>query len=209
MGGAGIVQVVIASVSGWLVAEASLSPALALIVSGAVATVGPPAQADATNSGASHSGGQIYGPPIPAAPPQPKPLQVVEDNCKSSDPGEIVVCAEKPEGYRIDPTVMEAQQQAEAASRSANAIVPTAQASCSASPSGCGTGLEGLDLLNVAVVVGTMAVRAAKGDDWTKAFKTGGPDEYQLYKEAKQRREAHHAEREAAAKNGRRLRFVQ
>ena len=185
-----------------------MSPAFALILSGAVTTAEPLAPADAIVSGASHSGSQLYGPLVPAAPPEPKPLQVVEDNCKSRDPDEIVVCAEKPEGYRIDPSVMGAQREAENASRSASAAVPAAQASCSASPSGCGSGLEGLDLLNVAVVLGTMAVRAAKGDDWTKAFKTGGPDEYQLYQQAKRRREAHDAEREAAAKNGQKIRFV-
>ena len=187
--------------------EVFLSPAFALLVSGAVATAEPPASADDSSS-RSNSAGQIYGPPIPAAPPEPKPLQVVADDCKSREPGEIVVCAEKPESYRIDPSVMEAQQQAESASRSASAAVPVAQASCSASPSGCGTGLEGLDLLNVAVVVATVALRAAKGEDWTKAFKTGGPDEYQLYQEAKQRREAHDAERKAAEKTGRKLRFA-
>ena len=184
-----------------------MSPAFALILSSAVTFAEPLAPADAIVSSASHSGSQLYGPAIPSAPPETK-LQVVEENCKSRDPDEIVVCAEKPEGYRIDPSVMEAQREAENASRSASAAIPAAQASCSASPFGCGTGLEGLDLLNVAVVVGTMAVRAAKGEDWTKPFKTGGPDEYQLYKQAKERREAHDAERKAAAKNGQRIRFV-
>jgi hypothetical protein len=64
---------------------------------------------------------------------------------------------------------------------------------------GCGTGLEGMDLANVAIVAGTMAIKAAKGEDWTKAFKTGGPDEYQLYLQAKQEREAREAERRQAA----------
>ena len=86
--------------------------------------------------------------------------------------------------------------------------MPTAQASCSASPSGCGTGLEGLDLLNVALVVGKIAVTATKGNDWTKYFKTGGPDEYQLYLQAKQRREAQEAEQLAAAKKGLKTRVV-
>jgi hypothetical protein len=48
------------------------------------------------------------------------------------------------------------------------------------------------------MVVGTAAVRAAKGEDWAKVFRPGGPDEYQLYREAKQRREAA-AEKRAAA----------
>jgi hypothetical protein len=63
---------------------------------------------------------------------------------------------------------------------------------------GCGTGLEGLDLANVAVVVGTMAVKAAKGEDWKKAFRQG-PDEYQLYLQARHQRDAREAERAEAA----------
>jgi hypothetical protein len=63
---------------------------------------------------------------------------------------------------------------------------------------GCTKDLSSLDLANVAVVVGTTAIRAARGDDWTKAFRTGGPDQYQLYQQAKRRRDAE-AEQQAAA----------
>jgi hypothetical protein len=63
---------------------------------------------------------------------------------------------------------------------------------------GCTKDLSSLDLANVAVVVGTTAIRAARGDDWTKAFRTGGPDQYQLYRQARRRREAEAEERAAA-----------
>jgi hypothetical protein len=66
-------------------------------------------------------------------------------------------------------------------------------------PMGCGTGLGGLDLANAAIVIGTAAIKAAKGEDWTKDFKTGSSDEYQLYLQAKQRREAQAEERAAIA----------
>jgi hypothetical protein len=69
---------------------------------------------------------------------------------------------------------------------------------CSGSPSGCTKDLRSLDLANVAIVAATTAVRAAKGDDWAKVFRAGGPDQYQLYQEAKQRREAAAANRAAA-----------
>jgi hypothetical protein len=61
-----------------------------------------------------------------------------------------------------------------------------------------GKDLKSLDLANLAVVVGTAAVRAAKGEDWAKVFRPGGPDEYQLYQQAKQRRDIA-AEARAAA----------
>jgi len=118
--------------------------------------------------------------------------------CQSRNAKDIVVCTQRLQPYRLDPAVNEASRQVEANSRSAIAAVPPAQAICAAQPSGCGNGLASLDLMNVAIVVGTAGVRAATGEDWTKAFKTGGPDEYRLYQEAKQMREAQDAERAAA-----------
>lgn len=105
------------------------------------------------------------------------------------------MCAQQRPAFRPDHDVSQAGRQAHDNSRSATVAVPAAQASCASSPRGCGTGLENLDLANVALVLGTAAVRAAKGEDWKKAFKTGGPDEYQLYLEAKRLRVARAAER--------------
>jgi len=62
---------------------------------------------------------------------------------------------------------------------------------------GCGKGLESMDLANAARVVGTMAVKAATGNDWTRPLRPAGPGEYQRYQEAKQRRQEHAAERAA------------
>ena len=138
-----------------------------------------------------------YGPPVPVP---VKAAKSVADPCRSQDSRDIVVCAQRKQGLRIDTDVVDARRQAESNARAATATVPAAQANCSATPQGCGTGLAGLDLANVALVVATTAVKAAKGEDWTKALKPGGPDEYQLYLQAKQEREAREQEaRDAAA----------
>jgi hypothetical protein len=143
------------------------------------------------------AGGVSAAPPAPAESAAHAPAQASVDSCRSQDPHDIVVCAQRGHGYRLDSNVMDARREAESRSRNATAALPLAQAVCSAAPSGCGNGLEGLDLVNVAFVAGTMAVKAAKGKDWTGALGTGGPDEYQLYLQAKREREQHEADRAA------------
>lgn len=161
---------------------------LILIWSGIVANAAAPALLVSTQAAttATH--------PANEPPPPPAPNEV----CASRDSNSIVVCAQRPQGYRIDPSVMEARRQVETNGRSATSAAPPAQAVCSTQPTGCSKNLGSLDLVNVALVAGTTAVRAAEGKDWTRTFKTGGPDEYQLYKEARQRREAQEAARTVA-----------
>jgi hypothetical protein len=98
----------------------------------------------------------------------------------------------------VDPDVLEAEHESESNSRSAASAVPPAQSSCALSKAGCTKDLSSLDLANAAIVTATTVVRAAKGEDWTKAFRTGGPDEYQLYQQAKRRHEAEAQARAAA-----------
>ena len=170
-----------------------MSPALLLIFAGAASATapGPAAVSQAAPSATlealsdSRSGSRKVDAPA-------------DRQCQSHDAGNIVVCAQRPQGYRLDPSVMEANQEVVSNSRSASSAVPAAQAACGMVMV-CGKGLESLDWANVAIVVGTMGVRAAKGQDWTKAFKTGGSGEYQLYQQAKQRRETRDAARAAAA----------
>lgn len=150
-----------------------MSPALMVIFAGTTASVSP----------------------APTAPPVSLAVQVA---CPSQDPDKIVVCAQRAQPYRLDPSVSQAHAEAEMNARTATSTTPVAQAVCSASPAGCGLGLEGLDLANVAIVAGTAAVRAAKGKDWRSSFRAGGPDEYQLYQQAKQNREARLEERASA-----------
>lgn len=110
-----------------------------------------------------------------------------------------MVCAQRSQPYRLDPSVIDAEREKQAIDRSATSPAPPAQAICATQPVGCGDRMDNLDLANVAIVAGTMAVRAAKGEDWAKALRTGGPDEYQLYRQAKQRRDAQRDQRAAAA----------
>ena len=123
--------------------------------------------------------------------------------CVSPNPRNILVCGKRGQEYRVDPDVMQANREVQTNERSATSATPPAQAVCSRQPvrppPGCGEGLGSLDLVNVAIVVGTTAVRAAKGEDWKGIFRPGGADEYQLYQQAKRERDARDAERAAAA----------
>jgi hypothetical protein len=118
--------------------------------------------------------------------------------CPSEEGRNILVCAQRRHPYRLDSDVLEAGRKAESNSRSATAAIPPAQAVCAASPAGCGNGLGSLDLANVAIIAGTMAIDAASGRDWLKPFRPGGPGEYQLYQQAKKMRETQETERAAA-----------
>ena len=117
------------------------------------------------------------------------------------EPGEIFVCAPKPQGYRIDPDVLDADR----AKRRGKLKRPERMVdnSCaSVGPFGC-TGLAGggIDLLGAAMVLGSMATKAIRGENVGKMFNTTPePTEYDLYKEAKREREAKEAEAAAAAK---------
>lgn len=119
-------------------------------------------------------------------------------NCEPQTARDVIVCAERRQGYRIDPNVTDAARQSAAARSSATSSQPTAQAACASQPTGCAGGLASLDLVNVAEVATTAAVKAARGKDWKTAFERG-PDEYRLYVEAKRQREALEAQRAAQA----------
>ena len=171
-------------------------PAIVVVLGGAITSVEP-------GLAALTEAAPFETPPhtmnVSAAPASAPRAELPNASCQSQDARSITVCAQRPQGYRLDPTVTEASREAEQRSRSATSAVPAAQAVCSTSPTGCPARLRSLDWANVAFVVATTAVRAAKGEDWTKAFKTGGStDEYQLYQQAKQRREARDTERAAA-----------
>ena len=117
------------------------------------------------------------------------------------EPGEIFVCAPRPQGFRIDPDVLEADR----AKRRGKLKRPERMVdnSCaSVGPMGC-TGLAGggINLLGAAMVLGTMATKAIRGENVGHMFITDRqPTEYELYQEAKRAREAKEAEASAAAK---------
>ena len=135
------------------------------------------------------------------APPAAKADNGCGPTPRDIEPGEIFVCAPKPQGYRIDPDVLEANR----AKRRAKLKRPErmADTSCaSVGPFGCtGLGAAGIDLLGAAMALGTMATKAIRGENVGEMFVTDRkPTEYELYMEAKREREAKEAEEAAAAK---------
>ena len=134
----------------------------------------------------------------------PPPAAKADNGCgpipPGIEPGEIFVCAPKPQGYRIDPDVFEANR----AKRRGKLKRPErmADTSCaSVGPFGCtGLGAGGIDLLGAAMVLGSMANKAIRGENVGEMFVTDRkPTEYELYVEAKRQREAKEAEEAAAA----------
>ncbi len=117
----------------------------------------------------------------------------------TTEPGEIFVCAPRPQGYRINPDILEARRQL----RSGPPKRPERMKdnSCaSVGPAGCIGAGAGIDLFGAAITAATMAARAARGENVGKMFvTTPQPSEYQLYLEAKRIREAKEAEAAAAA----------
>ena len=141
-----------------------------------------------------------------AAPPEPaKAVTKSADACKpgqrAANPNEIVICAEHSGGYRLNPDVMEARREIRSGGR------PTRpgpggmkDGTCAVGPMGCGP-QAGINLVGAALTAAEMARRLAAGKEVGSMFLTDPhPSEYQLYREAKERREAEEAEKAARAK---------
>jgi len=162
------------------------------------------ASVPATETPAATGGTQpTYGPnsvsskpdPIRVTAPTPDPV------CQSREQqGQIVICAPRPQGYRLNPDVMEAKRE----KRSGGAPKPpeyrTKDNSCQVvGPMGCFN--AGVNLLAAAATAAEMAKRLAEGKEIGSMFVTDPhPDEYHLYLMAKARREAREAEEAVAAK---------
>lgn len=141
----------------------------------------------------------------PNPPPPAKKTSAAAESCipgqRSTNPNEVVICATKIEGYRIDPDVLEARRE-----RRNDAGRPTRPGPSSARPVDCATigpmGCRGGPVINLAAAALTaaqMATRLADGKEIGSMFVTDPrPSEYQLYLAAKARREALEAERSAA-----------
>src|SRR6476469_1193838 len=109
----------------------------------------------------------------------------------------IVVCTQRPQGYRIDPDVLEARRKIKndhgRPVRPGGKVIPDC-AHVGTAP--CMVG--GVDLLAAAVTAAAMAKRAASGEEIGSMFVTDPhPSEYQLYQMAKARREAEEADKAA------------
>ena len=147
-----------------------------------------------------------YGPtpPPPAAkakpkPAAPKPVEGCRTPPPSHDATEIIVCAERPQGYRLDPDI----QTAKRAMRNDRRGKPTAHmkdTNCaSVGPAGCIGAGAGINLLGAALTAVQMADKLSRGESIGGMFvTTPEPTEYDLYVAAKRQREAEEAA--AAAK---------
>ncbi len=140
-----------------------------------------------------------YGPPAPAPPPKPT-VKRAEEGCATTTPKadarEIVVCAERPQGYRLDPDVIEAKREMRSGRRKPPERF-TDNNCAMIGPMGCRF-VPGINLVDAALTLATMVDKAVRGENVGRMFITDPqPDEYQLYLEAKRRREGRQA---AAAK---------
>jgi hypothetical protein len=158
------------------------------------------AQAATAEPASDPPGSAVYGPvqpapPRPAVKPQSQPCKMPDVKSET-----IVVCAPKMEGYRIDPDVLEAQRAKKNRNkpRRPERLVDTSCATIG--PMGCRGG-AGIDIFQAAAVLATMAGKISKGENVGEMFITDPePSEYQLYQEAKRRREAKEAEQAALAR---------
>ncbi len=136
----------------------------------------------------------------PASPKEPIKTAPMTDACKTppptADSREIVVCAIKPDGYRLNPDVMKAKREARSGGRPVRpGQVPSGNSCATVGPMGC-RGVPTINLIAVAATAAQISERMAKGQEIGSIFETDPhPSEYQLYLEAKKEREAKEAEK--------------
>ena len=168
---------------------ASLAQAAAVAASSAQPAA---PQTDAVVSGPSNA---------PSAPNRPtNPNDACNPPAPSADSREIVVCAIRPEGYRLNPDVIEAKRQMKSGGRPVRrGDVPSGNECKTVGPMGC-RGVPSVNLLAVAATAAQISERLAKGQEIGSVFETTpSPSEYQLYLQAKKEREARQAEKAALA----------
>lgn len=156
---------------------------------------------------AQSAGAASYGPAAPAPPPKKAQTAATAasapNSCvpgrRTSNPNEVVICAPRIEGYRLNPDVMEARREIHSGGR------PTRPGPMGARPRDCAVGpwacgpQAGINLVGAALTAATMLKKAVSGENVGQMFVTDPhPSEYQLYLAAKARREAREAETSAA-----------
>ena len=151
-----------------------------------------------------------FGPAATAATaPEGARSKQAQSECKTPavpDPNsrEIIVCAVKPNGYRLDPDVVTANRLKKKGEsvRPRNPHESYADHSCATvGPMGC-RGQPTIDIFTAAATVAMMAERLSKGQDIGEMFKTrpqDGSTDYQLYLQAKAEREEKEADKAAKA----------
>jgi hypothetical protein len=126
------------------------------------------------------------------------PAVVPECPAPRSDSQTIVICTERPQGYRLNPDVMEARRETKSAgrpNRPGGKIIPDCT---NVGPAPCVS--AGINLIGAALTAAQMAQRLATGQEVGSMFVTDPhPSEYQLYQMAKARREAEEAQKAAEA----------
>src|SRR5678815_3692872 len=118
--------------------------------------------------------GTTYGPATPAVPKAAaKPAS--GDGCETAqataNTREIVICAQRPNGYRLNPDVMEAKREARnggGAKRPDNYLYPTCN---TVGPAPCIN--AGINIIAAALTAAEMARRLAAGQEIGSMFKTG------------------------------------
>lgn len=151
----------------------------------------------------------VYGPAAPVTKPPATPPKTTDTrDCEPSgtDPKslEIIVCAPKPQGYRLDPDLVEARREKKQgdAGRPHNPHEGYAVHDCaSVGPMGCRGG-PAFNILAAAATAVEIANRLAKGQEIASLFVTDPhQSEYQLYQAAKKRREFIDAEKAIKARS--------
>ena len=145
----------------------------------------------------------VYGPVAPAVPkPKPVAAPAPAPACQNQQrEREIVICAQRPQGYRLNPDVIAAKRAMRSAGRPTRPgpIAMKDNSCATVGPAGCFT--AGINLIAAALTAAEMAKRVAQGKEIGSMFLTDPhPTEYQLYLEAKRRREAKEAAAAAVAK---------
>ena len=143
-------------------------------------------------------------PPAAAGPTQAAPSANTTPKANECSPPQpnaqvIVICTQRPQGYRLNPDIMEAKRETHSAGRPVRPGGTVRPDCATVGPVPCVT--AGINLVAAALTAVEMAQRVAKGQEVGTMFKTDPqPDEYHLYLMAKARREAEEAQEAATAK---------
>ena len=124
------------------------------------------------------------------------------DACPQPDAASttIVICTQRPQGYRLNPDILEAKREMKNSSRPVRPNGVPRPDCATVGPAPCVS--AGINLVAAALTAAEMADRLAKGQEIRSMFVTDPqPDEYHRYLAAKARREADEAQQAALAKS--------
>ena len=144
----------------------------------------------------------MLAPAASAEPAAAAPAATSANSCPPNDPTSttIVICTQRPNGYRLNPDVMEAKREMRSPGRPVRPGGGAPRPDCATvGPMPCMN--AGINILAAALTAAEMAKRLAKGQEVGSMFLTDPqPDEYHRYLAAKERREADDAQKAADAK---------